>query len=121
MSLVGIELLAGLGSLQIGLNTMNDFLSPRDKIGAKGHPLARFDLVQRCMASATVESFKRCHLETFLIAVIVRELRQWQALVPTVLIVHHTRTKHVFQHLVHMLCLTIGLWVISQTVDQVST
>jgi hypothetical protein len=37
---VGIVLLAGLGSLQIGLNTVNNFLSLCDKIGAKGHPLA---------------------------------------------------------------------------------
>jgi hypothetical protein len=75
-SLVGIVLLVGLDSLQIRLNAMNNFLGLHDKIEAKGHPLARFDLVQRCMALVAVESFKRCHLETFLIVVIVRELRQ---------------------------------------------
>jgi hypothetical protein len=112
-SLVGIVLLAGLGSYQIRLNTMNDFLGPRDKIGAKGHPLTRFDPVQRCMASAAIESFERCHLEILLIAVVVRELTQWQALVPTIPIVHHTRTEHVLKHLVHTLYLIIGLWVIS--------
>jgi hypothetical protein len=108
-SLVGIVLLVGLDSLQIRLNAMNDFLGLHDKIGAKGHPLARFDPIQRCTALVTVESFKKCHLETFLIVVIVRELRQWQTLVPTVPIVHHTHMKHIFQHLVHTLRLTISL------------
>jgi hypothetical protein len=56
---------------------MNDFLGLCDKIGAKGHPLIRFDPIQRCTALASVESSERCHLETFLIDVVVRELRQW--------------------------------------------
>jgi hypothetical protein len=68
-----------------------------------------------------VESFEWFHLETFLIVFVLRELSQWHALVPTVLIVHHTHMEHVFQHLVHMLCLTISLWMISRAVDQVST
>jgi hypothetical protein len=93
---VGIVLLAGLGGLQIGLNTVNNFLSLCDKIGAKGHPLAWFKPVQRCTTSAAVESFERGHLETFLITIVARELSQWQALVPTVLIVHHTCTEHIF-------------------------
>jgi hypothetical protein len=88
---------------------MNDFLSLHDKIWAKGHPLARFNPVQRCTTSAVVENFKRCHLETILITVIVRELSQWQTLVRTVLVVHHTRTEHIFEHLVHTLYLTICL------------
>jgi hypothetical protein len=119
--LVGIVLLARLGSLQDGLNTMNDFLGHRGKIRAKGHPLSRFNPVQRCTTSAIVESFGRCHLETFLIVVVVIELSQWQTLLPLVLIVHHTCMEHVFQHLVHTLCLTISLRVISLTVDQMST
>jgi hypothetical protein len=92
---------------------MNDFLGLRDKIGVKGHPLARFNPVQRCTTSATIESFERLHLETFLIIVVVRELIQRQTLAPTIPIVHHTCTEHVFQHLVHRLYLTIGLRVIS--------
>jgi hypothetical protein len=91
---------------------INDFLSLHDKIGAKGHPLTRFNLVQRCTTSVTVESFKRCLLEPLLITVVLRELSQWQTLVPTVPIVHHACTEHVFQHLVHTFYLTIGLLVI---------
>jgi hypothetical protein len=87
-SLVGTVLLAGLGSLQVGLNTMNNFLDLHEKIGAKGHPLARFNPVQRCTTSAVIESFKRCHLETLLIAVVIRELSQWKVLVLTITIVH---------------------------------
>jgi hypothetical protein len=118
-SLVDIVLLAGLDILQIRLNMMNNFLSLRDKIWAKGHPLVRFNHVQMCTTSATVESFERCHLETLLITIVVREFRQWQTLVPTISVVHHTRVEHVLKHLIHTLCLTIGLRVISQTVDQV--
>jgi hypothetical protein len=62
MSLVGIVLLVGLGRLKVGLNTMNDLLGLHENIRAKGHPLARFNSVQRCTTSATIESFKRCHL-----------------------------------------------------------
>jgi hypothetical protein len=109
MSLVGIVLLAGLGRLQIGLNTMNNFLGLHDKIGTKGHLLTRVNPFQRCTTSTVVESFERCHLETFLITVVVREFSQWQALVPIVPIVHHKCTEHIFSYLVHMLCLTIGL------------
>jgi hypothetical protein len=42
---------------------MNDFLSLHDKIGAKGHPLARFNSVQRCTALATGKTFERCHFD----------------------------------------------------------
>jgi hypothetical protein len=121
MPLVGIVLLVGPRSLQIGLDTMIDFLSFHDKIRDKGHPLARFNPVDMCMPSTAIENFKRCHLETLLITVVVREFSQWQTLVPTVLIFHHTCTEHILKHLVHTLCLTIDLRVISRTVDQVST
>jgi hypothetical protein len=66
-----------------------------------------------CTASAAIESFKRCHLEAFLIAIIVRELSQQRTLVPTIPIVHHTCTEHVFQHMVYTLCLAVDLRVIS--------
>jgi hypothetical protein len=58
-----------------------------------------------------VESFKRCHLENLWIVVVLNEFGQWQALVPTVAIVHHTRTEHILEHMVHTLCLTISLRV----------
>jgi hypothetical protein len=119
MSLVGIVLLSRLSSLQIGLDTMNDLLSLHDKIGAKGHPLVRFNPVQRCTTSATIECFKQYHLETLLITIVVREFSKWQTLIPTVPVVPHTRTERVLKHLVHTLGLTISLRLISQTMDQV--
>jgi hypothetical protein len=100
---------------------MNDLLGLCDKIRAKGHPLARFNQVQRCAASAATECFEMCHLATLLITIVVREFGQWQALVPTVSVVRHTCMEHILKHLVHLLCLTIGLQVISRTVDQVGT
>jgi hypothetical protein len=75
-SLVGIMLMSGLGNLQVGWNTMNDLLVLCDKIRAKGHPLARFNQVQRCAASAATECFEMCHLATLLITIVVREFGQ---------------------------------------------
>jgi hypothetical protein len=111
--LVGIVLLSRHGSLQVRLNTMYDFLGLCDWIKAKGHPLTRFNPVRRCVASVVIEFFERCHLETLLITVVIREFSQWQALVPTVSVVHHIRTEYILKDLVHSLYLTIGPYVIS--------
>jgi hypothetical protein len=85
------------------------FLSLSDKVRAKDRPLARLNLIQRCMASAAIQCFEGCHSETLLIVVAVRELSQQQTLVPFVLIVQHTSSKHIFENLIHSFRLTIGL------------
>jgi hypothetical protein len=73
-SLVGIVFLAGLGSLQVGLDAVDYLLGLSDKVRAKDHPLARLNPVQRCVAWVAIQCFKRCHSETLLIIVVVREL-----------------------------------------------
>jgi hypothetical protein len=117
-SLVGITLLLELGSIQVGQDAVDYFLGLSDKVRGKDHPFTRFNLVQRCMRSSAIQCFERCHLETLLIIVVIREFSQWHTLVPFVLIVQHTSTEHIFKNLVHSLCLTISLWVISWAVDQ---
>jgi hypothetical protein len=72
MSLVGIAFLSSPGSLQVGLDAVEYLLSLSDKVMAKDRPLARLDPVQRCTASATIQSFEECHSETLLITVVVR-------------------------------------------------
>jgi hypothetical protein len=112
-SFVGISFLLSPGILQVGLDVVDYLLSLSDKVRAKDHLLTRLDLVQRCTTSAAIQSFKGCHSETLLITVVVRELSQWQILVPFVLIVQHTSSKHIFEDLINPFRLTINLWMIS--------
>jgi hypothetical protein len=45
MSLIGIALLSGLGSLQVGLDTVDYLLSLSDKVRPKDHSLTRLNPV----------------------------------------------------------------------------
>jgi hypothetical protein len=54
MSLVGIAFLSSLVSFQIGLDAMDYLLGLSDKVCTKDHPLARLDLVQRCMTLTAI-------------------------------------------------------------------
>jgi hypothetical protein len=65
-----------------------------------------------------IQCFEGCHYEALLIIVVVRKISQQQTFVPFVMIVQHTSSKHIFKNLIHSLLLTIGLRMISQTVDQ---
>jgi hypothetical protein len=82
--LVGIAFLLCLGSFQIGLDAMDYLFSLSDKVRIKDHPFTRLDPVHRCTVAMAIQSFKGCHSKTFLITVVVRELSQWQTLVPLV-------------------------------------
>jgi hypothetical protein len=75
-SFVGIDFLSSPDSLQVGLDAVDYFLSLGDKVRAKDCPLARLDPVQRCTTLVAIQSFKGCHSEILLIAVVVRELSQ---------------------------------------------
>jgi hypothetical protein len=76
-----------LGNFQIRLDAMNYLFSLNDKVRAKDHPFDRLDPVHRGTIATTIQSFKGCHSKTFLITVVVRELSQWQTLVPFVRVV----------------------------------
>jgi hypothetical protein len=112
-SLVSMAFLSDLGSLQFQLDAVDYLLGLSDKVRAKDHPLAWLNPVQRCTTSVAIQCFEGCYSETLLIIVVVRELSQRQALVPFVLIVQHTSSKHICKNLVHSLRLTIGLCMIS--------
>jgi hypothetical protein len=116
-SFVGIACLSCLGRCQIGLDVVDYLFSLNDKVKTKDRPLTRLDPVHRCIAAMTIQSFERCHLETLLVTIVVRELSQWQTLVPFARVIQYTSSKHIFKNLIHPLCLTIGLWMISQAVD----
>jgi hypothetical protein len=86
-SLVGIAFLSYLGSFQIGLDAMDYLFNLNDMVRAKDRPFTRLDLVYRCTTATAIQSFEWCHSKTFLIIVVVRELSQWQTLVPFVRVV----------------------------------
>jgi hypothetical protein len=92
---------------------MNYLLGLSDMVWAKDRPFVRLDLVQRCTTSAAIQCFEGCHSEALLITVIVRELNQWQPLIPFVMIVQHTSFEHIFKDLIYSQHLTIGLRMIS--------
>jgi hypothetical protein len=69
-----IAFLSGHGSLQVGLDAVDYFLILSDKAGAKDCPLDKLNPVQGCTASAAIQFFERCHRETLLITIVVREL-----------------------------------------------
>jgi hypothetical protein len=108
-SLVGIAFLAISGSFQIGMDAVDYLFSLNDKIRTKDRPLARLNLVHSCTIATTIQSFERCHLETLLITVVVRELSQCHTLVPFVRVVQYTSSKHILKNLIYNLHLTIGL------------
>jgi hypothetical protein len=112
-SLVAIAFLLSLGSFHIGLEAMDYLLGLSDKVWTKDRSLARLNPIQWCTASMAIQCFEGCHYEAILITVVVRELSQWQTLLPFVMIVQHTSSKHIFKNLIHSLHLTIGLLMIS--------
>jgi hypothetical protein len=96
-----------------------DYLfSLNDKVRAKDHPFAKLYLVHGCTTMTAIQSFEGCHSETLLIIVVVRELGQWQTLVPFVWVAQYTSSDHILKNLIYPLCLTIGPRMISQAVDQ---
>jgi hypothetical protein len=117
-SLVSIYFLSCLGSSRIGLDVVDNLLGLSDKVRAKDRPLTSLNLVQRCTTAMAIQSFERCHSETLLITVVIRQLSQWQTLVPFVMEIQDTSSEHIFKNLIYSFCLTIGLRMISQAVDQ---
>jgi hypothetical protein len=108
-SLVGIAFLAISGSFQIDMDTVDYLFSLNDKIRTKDRPLARLNLVHSCTIVTAIQSFERCHLETLLVTVVVRELSQCHTLVPFVRVVQYTSSEHILKNLIYNLHLTIGL------------
>jgi hypothetical protein len=113
VSLVGLAFLSCLGSFQIELDVMDYLFSLNDKVGAKDRPFTRLDPVYRCTTTTAIQCFKWCHSKTFLITIVVRELSQWQTLVPFVRVVQYTSSEHIPKNLIYPLSLTIGPWMIS--------
>jgi hypothetical protein len=97
---------------------MDYLFSLNDKVRAKYCPFTRLDLVHTGTTAKAIQSFEGCHSKTFLITIVIREFNQWQTLVPFVRLVQYTSSKHILKNLIYPLCLTIGLQMISQAMNQ---
>jgi hypothetical protein len=71
-----------------------------DEIRNEDGLLSWLDLVERGVATTSIQGFKLCHLEALLIAIVVRKLSPWQILIPAVLMFHHIGSKHILQNLI---------------------
>jgi hypothetical protein len=79
---VGITFLPGLGCLQTIPNELDLLLGLLNDIRAKDLAFSHFRPVERGTALASVESFKRGHLQTSLVTIIVGKLCKWQTVFP---------------------------------------
>jgi hypothetical protein len=116
-SLVCIALLPSLSGSHIFLDSTNLSFGFFYKVNTVKSPFPRFHLVQRSSTLVSIQSFKRCHFDTHLITIVVRELSKWQPFLPRSLARDNARSKHVFKNLIHMLSLPRGLWMICRTTD----
>jgi hypothetical protein len=73
---VSITLLSGLGRFQMVADELDLLFGLLDNIGPKYLAFPSLGPVERGTALASVESFKRGHLQTSLIAIVVGELSE---------------------------------------------
>jgi hypothetical protein len=112
---VGIALLSGLGGLQTIPNELDLFFGLLNDIGPKYLAFSSLGPIKRGTALASIEGFKRGHLQTSLVAIVVGELREWQTVFPLGSIRQNTSSQHILKDLVYSLGLTSGLWMVGCT------
>ena len=110
-----LQLLSGLSHSQVVSNHSHLFFCVSKDIGSKHLSFISLIPEQRRSTFTSIQRLERCHLETLLVTVVVRELSIWQTLVPTSTILQCTSSQHIFQNLVDPFSLSISLWVVSRT------
>src|SRR3954471_21743414 len=68
----------------------------------------------------SIKNFKGGHLQTSLIAIVVREFSKWKRFLPFLAEGDDTSSKHIFKHLIDSFNLALRLRVISSTEFQMS-
>jgi hypothetical protein len=109
---VSIALLSGLGCLQTIPNELDLLFGLLNDIGPKDLALSYFGPVERGTALASVEGFKRGHLQASLVAIFVGKFREWQTIFPLGSIRQNTSSQHIFKDFIYSFGLTSGLWVV---------
>jgi hypothetical protein len=79
---VSVTLLSGLGCFQTVSDELDLLFGLLDNIGPKYLAFSSLGPVERGTALASIKGFKRGHLQTSLIAIVVGELSERQAILP---------------------------------------
>jgi hypothetical protein len=85
----------------------------KNKVRPKVTTVSYFHPVERGPAFLAIKVLKWCHLNAFLITIIVRKLSQFQTLVPLLRKRDETSSQHIFEHLIYPFCSIVGLGMIS--------
>jgi hypothetical protein len=81
--MIGVALLPRLHNSQVLPNHMNLLLDFLQNVRSKHLPFHSLTPKQRSLTPTTIQHLRRCHLQAFLIAVVIGELVIWQTLIPT--------------------------------------
>jgi hypothetical protein len=81
--MIGVALLPQLCNSQVLPNHMNLLLGFLHNVGSKHLPFSSLTPKQRSPTPSTIQHLKRCHLQAFLIVVVIGELDIRQTLIPT--------------------------------------
>jgi hypothetical protein len=79
---VSITLLSGLGCFQMVADELDLLFGLLDDIGSKYLAFSSVGPVKRGAALVAIYGFEGGHLQASLIAIVVRELSKWQAVLP---------------------------------------
>jgi hypothetical protein len=109
---VSIALLSGLGCLQTIPNELDLLFGLLNDIRTKYLAFSSLGPVERGTTLASIEGFKRGHLQASLVAIIVGKFREWQTVFPLGSIKQNTSSQHIFKDLVYSFGLTSSLWVV---------
>src|ERR1041384_5460390 len=115
-----IALLTRLSGFQMFTDNTNLIFSMLDNVRTNECTFPSFGPIQRGSTLTSIEKFKGGHLQTSLIAIVVREFSKWKRFLPFLAEGDDTSSKHIFKHLVNSFNLALRLGVISSTEFQMS-
>src|SRR3954469_1504928 len=115
MMTIIVAFLTRLGCFQLITNNTNLLFCFLDHIRSKELSFTGFRPVKGCSTSSAIEEFKRSHVQTILIAIVIRKFGKWKRLIPILSERDNTSSEHVFQYLINPFNLTARLRVESCT------
>src|SRR4051812_4358268 len=96
-----IALLTRLSGLQMFTYYANLIFSVLDNVRTNECTFPSFGPIQRGSTLTSIENFKGGHLQTSLIAIVIREFSKWKTFLPFLVEGDDTSSKHIFKHLVN--------------------
>src|SRR3954462_8069087 len=115
-----IALLTRLSGFQMFTDNANLIFGVLDNVRTNECTFPSFCPIQRGSTLTSIKNFKGGHLQTSLIAIVVREFSKWKRFLPFLAEGDDTSSKYIFKHLVNSFNLALRLRVISSTEFQMS-